>query len=74
MSIFFTNDNTQAIAKAKSILAQATLGSMIEWNNMHKRMEELRNNPYESGVWLRIFGGGMSDEYNSGKCFEIQRG
>lgn len=35
---FFTNDNTQAIAKAKSILAQATLGSMIEWNNMHKRM------------------------------------
>ncbi|EAK9984579.1 autotransporter outer membrane beta-barrel domain-containing protein [Campylobacter jejuni] len=71
---FFTNDNTQAIAKAKSILAQATLGSMIEWNNMHKRMGELRNNPYESGVWLRTFGGGTSDEYNSGKYFEIQSG
>ncbi len=47
---FFTNDNTQAIVKTKSILAQAILGSMIEWNNMHKRMGELRNNPYESGV------------------------
>ncbi|EAH7622679.1 hypothetical protein GJC93_07635 [Campylobacter jejuni] len=23
---------------------------------MHKRMGELRNNPYESGVWLRTFG------------------
>lgn len=50
MNIFFTNDNTQAIVKTKSILAQAILGSMIEWNNMHKRMGELRNNPYESGV------------------------
>lgn len=26
---FFTNDNTQAIVKTKSILAQAILGSMI---------------------------------------------
>lgn len=52
---FFTNDNTQAIAKAKSILAQATLGSMIEWNNMHKRMGELRNNPYESGGVVKNF-------------------
>lgn len=25
---------------------------------MHKRMGELRNNPYESGVWLRTFGWG----------------
>ncbi len=40
---------------------------MIEWNNMHKRMGKLRNNPYESGVWLRTFGWGTSDEYNSGK-------
>lgn len=47
---------------------------MIEWNNMYKRMGELRNNPYESGVWLRIFGWGTSDEYNSGKYFEIQSG
>lgn len=29
MNIFFTNDNTQAIVKTKSILAQAILGSMI---------------------------------------------
>lgn len=46
---------------------------MIEWNNMHKRIGELRNNLYESGVWLRIWRG-MSDEYNSGKYFEIQSG
>lgn len=37
-------------------------------------MGELRNNPYESGVWLRTFGWGTSDEYNSGKYFEIQSG
>ncbi|AXL43081.1 autotransporter outer membrane beta-barrel domain-containing protein [Campylobacter jejuni] len=41
---------------------------------MHKRMGKLRNNPYESGVWLRTFGWGTSDEYNSGKYFEIQSG
>lgn len=58
---FFTNNNT---VKTKSILAQAILCSMIEWNNMHKRMGKLRNNPYESGVWLRTFGWGTSDEYN----------
>ncbi|MBC2801470.1 pathogenicity protein, partial [Campylobacter jejuni] len=28
---------------------------------MHKRMGELRNNPYESGVWLRPFAWGASD-------------
>lgn len=37
-------------------------------------MGELRNNPYESGVQLRTFGWGTSDEYNSGKYFEIQSG
>ncbi|EAI8995429.1 pathogenicity protein [Campylobacter jejuni] len=25
-------------------------------------------------MWLRTFGGGTSDEYNSGKYFEIQSG
>lgn len=50
------------------------LSYVIEWNNLQKRMGELRANPNSVGAWMRSFGGGNSDSIYKGNFFELQLG
>ena len=39
---------------------------IANFNSINKRMGELRNNPNSQGVWVRVFGGAMSNNFGSG--------
>ena len=39
---------------------------LANFNSLNKRMGELRNNPYSQGVWARVFGGAMSNDFGAG--------
>ena len=39
---------------------------IANFNSINKRMGELRNNPNSQGVWARVFGGAMSNNFGSG--------
>ncbi len=67
-------DNIQSINKANGLLNQLVLSYIVEWNNMQKRMGELRDNPNDNGAWIRALGGGSSDENYKGNFFETQVG
>ena len=43
---------------------------LANFNSLNKRMGELRDNPYSQGVWARVFGGAMSNEFGSGSKTE----
>ena len=43
---------------------------LANFNSLNKRMGELRDNPYSQGVWSRVFGGAMSNEFGSGSKTE----
>lgn len=73
-SFFHTSDNKQALNTANSLVDHFILNYIAEWNNMQKRLGELRDNPYSYGVWLRSFGGKLSDENSDGNYFELQTG
>ncbi|XAK01837.1 autotransporter outer membrane beta-barrel domain-containing protein [Campylobacter coli] len=73
-SFFYVEDNKQALDTANSLANHFVLNYIAEWNNMQKRMGELRDNPYAYGFWLRSFGGRLSDQNSNGNYFEIQAG
>ncbi|WP_050553704.1 autotransporter outer membrane beta-barrel domain-containing protein, partial [Campylobacter jejuni] len=73
-SFFHTSDNKQALSTANSLVDHFILNYIAEWNNMQKRLGELRDNPYDYGVWLRNFGGKLSDKNSDGNYFEFQVG
>lgn len=73
-SFFYVEDNKQALDTANSLANHFMLNYIAEWNNMQKRMGELRDNPYAYGFWLRSFGGRLSDQNSNGNYFEIQAG
>lgn len=62
------------INKVNGLFNQVLLGYVIEWNNMQKRMGELRDNPNSYGAWIRTFGGGSSDSNYKGNFFEVHLG
>ena len=39
---------------------------LANFNSLNKRMGELRDNPHSNGVWARVFGGNMSNDFGSG--------
>lgn len=71
---FYVENNEQALSTANSLANHFVLNYIAEWNNMQKRMGELRDNPYAYGFWLRSFGGRLSDQNSNGNYFEIQAG
>lgn len=73
-SYFTISPNTESINRANGLFNQVLLGYVIEWNNLQKRMGELRDNPKAVGVWIRTFGGGNSDSNYRGNFFEMQLG
>ncbi len=73
-AFFHTSDNTKALNTANSLVDHFILNYIAEWNNMQKRMGELRDNPYGYGIWFRSFGGKLSDENSDGNYFELQMG
>lgn len=67
--------NTKALKDAKNMLNQTYYSYVSEWNNLNKRMGELRNNNGKNaGIWIRNFGGeGKIDEAKI-KYYEVQFG
>ena len=43
---------------------------LANFNSLNKRMGELRDNPHSQGVWARVFGGAMSNDFGSGSKSE----
>ena len=41
---------------------------LANFNSLNKRMGELRDNHKEQGVWARVFGGELSNEFGSGSA------
>lgn len=39
---------------------------LANFNSLNKRMGELRDNPHSQGVWARVFGGAMSNDFGAG--------
>ena len=39
---------------------------LANFNSLNKRMGELRDNPHSNGVWVRVFGGNMSNDFGAG--------
>ena len=39
---------------------------LANFNSLNKRMGELRDNPHSNGVWARVFGGSMSNDFGAG--------
>lgn len=60
-SYFDVSDNNPAINQGNGLFNQVLLSYLIEWNNIQKRMGELRDNPSAYGAWIRTFGGSNSD-------------
>ena len=73
-SYFNQAPNTETINKSNTLFNQVLLSYVIEWNNLQKRMGELRANPNSVGAWMRSFGGGNSDSIYKGNFFELQLG
>ncbi|HIV49391.1 MAG TPA: autotransporter serine protease VvfC [Candidatus Helicobacter avicola] len=73
-SYFNISENTESTKRANALFNQVLLGYVIEWNNLQKRMGELRENPKAAGAWIRSFGGGSSDDKYRGNFFETQLG
>lgn len=72
---FIVKENEEAVQMIDVSLNQVFFSYVLEWNNLHKRMGELRDNSYDSGVWTRFYGGGSSYLYASKtKFYEVQVG
>ena len=73
---FFVKENTEAIDKVDTSLNQVFFSYVLEWNNLQKRIGELRNTANENaGIWARFYTGGSS-YLNSSKTkfYELQFG
>lgn len=72
---FIVKENEEAVQMIDVSLNQVFFSYVLEWNNLHKRMGELRDNPYDSGVWTRFYGGGSSYlDASKTKFYEMQVG
>lgn len=72
---FFVKENKESIQTAENSLNQIFFNYVLEWNNMQKRMGELRDDSGGAGVWLRAYGGESSYlDYNTTRYYEIQLG
>lgn len=72
---FFVKEKETAINTAKNTLNQAFFNYVLEWNNMQKRMGELRDEVANGGVWIRNYGGASSYlKDNKTKYYELQIG
>lgn len=72
---FFVKEKENAINTAKNTLNQAFFNYVLEWNNMQKRMGELRDEVGNGGIWIRNFGGASSYlKDNKTKYYELQIG
>lgn len=67
--------NTKALTDAKNMLNQTYYSYVSEWNNLNKRMGELRNNDGKNaGIWIRSFGGEGKIDSAKIKYYEVQFG
>lgn len=67
--------NTKALKDAKNMLNQTYYSYVSEWNNLNKRMGELRNNNGKNaGIWIRNFGGVGKIDNAKIKYYEVQFG
>lgn len=67
--------NTKALKDAKNMLNQTYYSYVSEWNNLNKRMGELRNNDSKNaGIWIRNFGGVGKIDNAKIKYYEVQFG
>ncbi|ULO02373.1 autotransporter serine protease (peptidase_S8 domain) [Campylobacter sp. RM5004] len=72
---FFVKEKETAINTAKNTLNQAFFNYVLEWNNMQKRMGELRDEVANGGVWIRNYGGASTYlKDNKTKYYELQIG
>lgn len=72
---FFVKEKETAINTAKNTLNQAFFNYVLEWNNMQKRMGELRDEVANGGVWMRNYGGASTYlKDNKTKYYELQIG
>ncbi|MBZ8007029.1 autotransporter outer membrane beta-barrel domain-containing protein [Campylobacter sp. RM9334] len=72
---FFVREKESSINTAKNTLNQAFFNYVLEWNNMQKRMGELRDEVANGGIWIRNFGGASSYlKDNKTKYYELQIG
>lgn len=74
LNYFSIRPNAESLNRANGLFNQVLLGYVIEWNNLQKRMGELRENPKAVGAWVRTFGGGSSEGNYRGNFFEVQLG
>ena len=65
----------KSVAKGVDTSIQAVASSTLtvnydlylaNFNSLNKRMGELRDNPHSNGVWARVFGGNMSNDFGAG--------
>ena len=49
------SENTQTIDQANKAIGQISAGYVLEWNNLFKRMGELREEPSTAGLWVKVF-------------------
>lgn len=72
---FFVKEKETAINTAKNTLNQAFFNYVLEWNNMQKRMGELRDEVANGGIWMRNYGGASTYlKDNKTKYYELQIG
>lgn len=74
LNYFSIRPNAESLNRANGLFNQVLLGYVIEWNNLQKRMGELRENPKAVGAWVRTFGRGSSEGNYRGNFFEVQLG
>lgn len=71
---FFVEENKEVTQMIDNSLNQVFFSYVLEWNNLQKRMGELRNNT-SSGFWTRAYVGESSyKDYNKTKFYEFQLG
>lgn len=72
---FFQEENTEATKSANATLNQMFFSYVLEWNNLQKRMGDLRQNPYEYGTWARLYTGKSAyKDINKTTFYELQAG
>lgn len=69
------SENTETTNQANQAIGQISAGYVLEWNNLFKRMGELRDEPSVAGLWVKVFGGQATfdSSYKTGFA-EIQIG
>lgn len=51
------SENIETTNQANQAIGQISAGYALEWNNLFKRMGELRDEPSVAGLWVKVFGG-----------------